>query len=102
MGLIKPFLEIETDPKKDKPGYVECSPSDSIDFLVWKFVFAGDKAYNIAVIFGISHSSVFGFTDYDVNEVNYTESMEIRFLLDHDKQRSIACGFQKNFPHCNI
>ena len=81
---------------------LNAAPAIPLIFWLGNLFFANDKAYNIAVFFGISHSSVFGFTDYDVNEVNYTESMEIRFLLDHDKQRSIACGFQKNFPHCNI
>ena len=72
---------------RDKSTVVQTVP------LICSFVsmllcfFAGGKAYDIVVKFGILHLSVFESTDYIVNAVNGTESIEIKFPTDHEEQR---------------
>ena len=59
--------------------------------------FAGGDAYDIAVMFGISHSSVFTSVDYVIDAINLcdNDSMKIEFPSDHNKQLEIANALKK-------
>ena len=83
----------QTDKEKD------CSPNGKITLTVRlacgiRF-FAGGDAYNIACMFGISHSSVFKSVDFVIEAVNKCDELKLEFPLDHDKQQEIADGFLK-------
>lgn len=106
LRLIEPGLDKEVDSKRNKPGYIDCCPNGPIDSLTRlgaaiRF-FAGGAAYDISVMFGISHSSVFESVDAVVNAINGTAAMDIKFPSDHDEQREIARGFQNKSPVANI
>ena len=107
LRLIEPTLEKEMDSKRNEPGYVERAPNGPIDLLVRVAAairfFAGAEAYDISVMFGISHRSVFDSLDcVAVNAINGTEAMDIKFPTDQDEQRKIARGFQMKSPVAKI
>ena len=106
LRLIEPALEKEMDSKRNEPGYVECAPNGLIDSLVRVAAairfFAGAEAYDISVMFGISHTSMFDSLDCVVNAINGTEAMDIKFPTDHEEQRKIARGFQMKSPVAKI
>ncbi len=60
--------------------------------------FAGGDAYDIACMFGISHTSVFDSVDYVIEAVNQCKALDLEFPSDHEKQREIANGFLKKSP----
>lgn len=64
--------------------------------------FAGGDAYDIACMFGISHSSVFKSIDFVIDAVNECAVLKIEFPSDHEKQREIAAGFRKKSPNARI
>ena len=106
LRLIEPGLDKEVDSKRNKPGYIDRCPNGPIDSLTRlgaaiRF-FAGGAAYDISVMFGMSHSSVFESVDAVVNAINGTAAMDIKFPSDHDEQREIARGFQNKSPVANI
>ena len=86
----------QTDKEKD------CSPNGKITLTVRlacgiRF-FAGGDAYDIACMFGISHSSVFKSVDFVIEAVNKCDELKLEFPSDHDKQQEIADGFLKKSP----
>ena len=60
--------------------------------------FAGGDAYDIACMFGISHSSVFKSIDFVIDAINECEALAIEFPSDHAKQQEIADGFLRKSP----
>jgi len=60
--------------------------------------FAGRDAYDIACMFGISHSSVFENIDIVIESINNCDALKIEFPSDHDEQRKIADGFLRKSP----
>ena len=98
LRLIEQALEKEIDSKRNEHGYVERTPNGPIDSLVRLAAairfFAGGEAYDISVMFGISHTSVFDSLDCVIDAINGTEAMDIEFPTDHDEQLKIARGFQ--------
>ena len=64
--------------------------------------FAGGEAYDISVMFVISHLSVFESIDCVINAVNQCGEMEIEFLSSHDKQRNIADRIYLKSPLADI
>ena len=64
--------------------------------------FAGGEAYDISVMFGISHSSTFESIDIVIDAVNQCGKMEIKFPCSHDEQRDIADGFRLKSPLADI
>ncbi|KAL7532194.1 hypothetical protein ACHAXR_006360, partial [Thalassiosira sp. AJA248-18] len=57
--------------------------------------FAGGDAYDIACMFGVSHTSVFLSIDYVIESINDCDALKIEFPSDHNIQREIANGFLK-------
>ena len=64
--------------------------------------FAGGDAYDVACMFGVSHSVVFESVDYVIDAINECDALKIEFPSDHAKQRKIADGFLKKSPHARI
>ena len=60
--------------------------------------FAGGDAYDIACMFGISHSSVFENIDIVIESINNCDALKIEFPSDHDEQQKIADGFLRKSP----
>ena len=60
--------------------------------------FAGGEAYDISVMFGVSHSSVFESIDIVVEAINKCKQLHISFPRDHGRQREIARGFRAKSP----
>ena len=58
--------------------------------------FAGGAAYDIAVIFGISPSSVYESVNFVIEAINRTPEFNIDFPADHEEQGRIALEFKKN------
>ena len=84
---------------RDNPDYVERSSNGSIPLTVRLACalcfFEGGEAYDISVMFSISHSSVFESIDYAINAVNQCGKMEIKFPSSHDEQqRNIGILFE--------
>ena len=105
--LLEPYLKkARGGSNQDDPDYVERSPNGSIPLTVrlacmLRF-FAGGKAYDISVMFGIVHLSVFESIDCVINAVNQCGEMEIEFLSSHDKQRNIADRIYLKSPLADI
>ena len=57
--------------------------------------FAGGAAYDIMTTYGIGHTDVLNSIWYVVEAVNRHPRFNIVYPEDHDKQRSIAQGFQR-------
>ncbi|KAI2501607.1 DDE superfamily endonuclease [Fragilaria crotonensis] len=57
--------------------------------------FAGGSAYDIMTTYGISHTDTMNSVWYVVDAVNRHPRFNIVYPDDHDKQRSIAQGFEK-------
>ena len=96
--LLENDLKRETGTKRFESDYVERSTNGPILLTVRlasaiRF-FAGGEAYDIAVMFGISHTSVFDSVAFVVNAINKCKEMNISFPTDHARQRENARGFR--------
>ena len=56
--------------------------------------FAGADPYDLVIVFGISHSSVYNSIDAMVEAVNKCEKFKIEYPEDHEVQQWIADGFK--------
>ena len=56
--------------------------------------FAGGDAYDISVLWGISHTEVFNSVDDVTDAINACDAFKLQYPEDHDTQRAIAQGFK--------
>ena len=56
---------------------------------------AGGQAYDIKMIFGMSHSEVFHSVDMCLEAINQCDELGFTFPADHAKQKEIADGFKE-------
>ena len=56
---------------------------------------AGGQAYDIKLIFGMSHSEVFHSVDMCLEAINQCDELAFSFPADHAKQKEIADGFKE-------
>ena len=96
--LLEEDLKRESGTKRFETDYVDRSPNGPVLLTVRLAAairfFAGGEAYDIAVMFGISHSVVFESVTFVVDAINKNNEMVISFPTNHDDQREIARGFQ--------
>jgi hypothetical protein len=96
---LKPFLVqvIQPAPLKKRKRSPNGPIALPVRLAVCLRFFAGGDAYDIAVMFGISHSSVFTSVDYVIDAINLcdNDSMKIEFPSDHNKQLEIANALKK-------
>ena len=96
--LLEEDLKRESGTKRFETDYVDRSPNGPVLLTVRLAAairfFAGGEAYDIAVMFGISHSVVFESVTFVVDAINKNNEMAISFPTNHDDQREIARGFQ--------
>ena len=55
---------------------------------------AGGDPYDLTLVFGMSYCEIFRSVDFVLDAINETESLQIKFPTDHEKQKSIAREFQ--------
>lgn len=81
--------ENEAKKRGAKNGFI--SPASRLSTSLRHF--AGGRADDVALVHGISHSSVFESVWEIVDAVNACPQLEISFPRDHIEQRQIAAGF---------
>ena len=65
---------------------------------------AGGDPCDLILVFGMSYSEIFRSIDFVLDAINQTESLQIKFPTDHEKQKSIAREYQSKsevgFDNC--
>ena len=56
---------------------------------------AGGDPYNLTLVFRMSYYEIFRSVDFALDAINQTESLQIKFPTDHEKQKSIAREYQE-------
>lgn len=56
---------------------------------------AGGDPYDVMIMFGISYCEVFRSINFSLHAINQTQSLDIKFPTDHQKQTEIAEEFKK-------
>jgi len=94
LGFLRPHMKPQ--PKKNhKRGAKNGFMSQATRLSVALRHFAGGRTNDIALVHGISHTSVHESVWQVVDAVNMCNSLSINYPEDHNQQRQIAAGFKR-------
>ena len=90
-GMLRPQLQTSEKPRGSPNGLI----STTIHLAAALRFFAGGSPYDLAIVHGISHSSVYESVWSVVDAINQSDALSFRFPTNHVEQRHIAQEFAK-------